>query len=353
MAAEVLAARGLGVTLQDHRPAPARKFLLAGRGGLNLTHSEPLAKFLARYGAAAEFLQPMVDAFSPDDVKAWCEGLGVETFVGSSGRVFPKVMKASPLLRAWLARLAQLGVDYRPGVAWQGFDGQPTILALGGASWPEMGSDGTWVSTFEKAGIAVTALSPSNCRILFPWTDHVVKLAGSPLKNITLTYGNTVARGEIIISRDGLEGGAIYNLSRAMREQPGLDVIVDLKPELTADDVAAKLAAPRGKMSRSNFLRKVFGLSPAGISLLYEAKALSPKEVHLRPQGFAGLARAISTAGGVGLHELDAACQLKKQPLTYCVGEMIDFDAPTGGYLLQACFSTAVAAAKDLAGRLA
>lgn len=358
MAADVLSAAGLKVTIIDHAKSPARKFLLAGRGGLNLTHSEPLEKLVPRYGEAADFLAPMIKAFPPAAVVKWCEDLGQDTFVGSSGRVFPKAMKASPLLRGWLRRLEAQGVELKSGQRWHGFDDTPTILALGGSSWPEMGSDGTWVETFRAGGIKVNDLKASNGRILIPWTEHFkTRFAGMPIKNLVLRYGKTQAKGEITITQDGLEGGVIYQLHSQIRQQPGLALLIDLKPDSNIDAIAKRLAAPRGKASQSNFLRKALGLTPQAIALLYETKtaitADSIKSLTLHPQGFAGIKRAISTAGGVALSELDQNCQLKSHPLTYCVGEMLDFDAPTGGYLLQAAFSTAVAAAHDLVKRFA
>ena len=358
MAAEVLAQGGAKVTIIDHHHAPARKFLLAGRGGLNLTHSEPLDKFLTRYGPAQTFLEPLIQAFPPEAVVQWCEGLGVETFVGSTGRVFPKSMKASPLLRAWLRRLQSLGVELRSSTPWQGFGTGPEILAFGGASWPELGSDAAWIETFRGAGIAVNSFQPANCRIRIPWSEHFIsRHAGEPLKNLKLQYGREISKGEVVISREGLEGGAIYQLSRVMREEPGKPLLIDLKPALSGDAVAKRLAQPRGSLSQSNFLRRALGLTPAAIALLHESKCkidhIGVKEVVLHPQGPADISRAISSAGGVDLAELDEHCQLKKMPRHYCVGEMLDWEAPTGGYLLQACFSTAVAAARDLLKNLA
>ena len=358
MAAEILAQGGAKVTIIDHKPAPARKFLLAGRGGLNLTHSEPMEKFLIHYGSAQDFLEPMIRAFPPVALIKWAEGLGVETFVGSSGRVFPKAMKASPLLRAWLRRLASLGVELKSSTPWTGFGTGPEILAFGGASWPEMGSDAEWVGNFTDAGISVKPFLPSNCRVKIDWSDHFIsRHAGEPLKNLKLQYGHEVVKGEVMISREGLEGGAIYQLSRAMRDEPGKSLMIDLKPALSGDAIAKRLAQPRGSLSQSNFLRRALGLTPAAIALLHESKNkidhIGVKQVVLCPKGPAGLARAISSAGGVDLAEVDEHCQLLKKPLHYCVGEMLDWDAPTGGYLLQACFSTAVAAARDLLKKLA
>ena len=352
MAAEVLATGGAKVTIIDHMAKPARKFLLAGRGGLNLTHSEPLEAMLERYGEAKDFISPSIRAFPPAALIEWVNGLGIETFVGSSGRVFPKQMKASPLLRAWLRRLESLGVVLKANTKWQGLDGAPTILAMGGASWPQLGSDATWVPTLRAANIRVNGFKPANSRFLVNWTKLFRdKYAGSPVKNVALTYAGQKVRGEMMISSEGIEGGAIYALSRFMREMPGEELQVDLRPDLSVEQLAERLAKPRGKQSQTNFLRKVAGLSPVGISLIYESKvALTAENIKtvpikiLRP---ASLARAISSAGGVALSDLDENFRLKAFKNVYCIGEMVDWEAPTGGYLLQACFSSAVAAAKD------
>jgi uncharacterized flavoprotein (TIGR03862 family) len=337
MAAEVLAERGAKVTIIDHHASPARKFLLAGRGGLNLTHSEPLEKLLTRYGPAQAHLEPIIRAFPPDALREWCHGLGTETFVGSSGRVFPKGLKASPLLRAWLRRLDGLGVQLKLREQWTGFDNVPTILALGGASWPELGSDGSWRSIFEKTGIAVTPFAASNVRLPMAWSDVFAnKFAGHPIKNIAVTCGGQTARGEIMVTKDGIEGGAIYAVSSTSGLQSQPELHIDLKPDLTAVAVTARSQRPRGKDSRSNFLRKTFNLSPAAISLMREAGSDNPKQVLLRATGQGELRRAISTAGGVAWSEIGPGLKLLKHPNTCVVGEMVDWDAPTGGYLLQA-----------------
>ena len=357
MAAEVLAEAGHRVTIHDHMPAPARKFLLAGRGGLNLTHSEPLDTFLERYGEAQGFLEPAIRAFPPDALVAWANGLGIETFVGSSGRVFPKQMKASPLLRAWLRRLDTLGVKLVTRSEWQGFDGTPTVLALGGASWPHLGSDARWLPVFAEKGITVNAFKPANSRFLVHWSPVFrQKFAGTPVKNIALTYAGKRVRGELMISQEGIEGGAIYAISKGLREKPGHPLVIDFRPDISEEVLAQRLTKPRGKDSLSNHLRKVAGLSPVAINLLREtgtapdAKGIKAMELKLeRP---AGITRAISSAGGVAREELDEHFQLHKAPLTYCVGEMLDWEAPTGGYLLQACFSTGVMAAHHLASVL-
>jgi uncharacterized flavoprotein (TIGR03862 family) len=356
MAAEVLAEAGHSVTIHDHMPAPARKFLLAGRGGLNLTHSEPLEAFLARYSEAQDMLAPAIHAFPPDALIAWANGLGIETFVGSSGRVFPKQMKASPLLRAWLRRLDALGVKLVTRSRWEGFDGTPTILALGGASWPHLGSDAAWLPVFAAKGITVHPFKPANSRFLVHWSPVFrEKFAGTPVKNVALTYAGKRVRGELMISQEGIEGGAIYALSKGLREKPGHPVIIDFRPDLSEEALAKRLEKPRGKDSLSNHLRKVAGLSPVAINLLRETgtapDAKGIKSMPLTLERPAGITRAISSAGGVAREELDAHFQLRKLPLTYCVGEMLDWEAPTGGYLLQACFSTAVTAARNLALR--
>ena len=353
MCADVISAAGISVRIVDHRRQPARKFLLAGKGGLNLTHSEPMEKFLTRYGSSQQFLEPMIRAFPPAEILHRCEGLGIATFTGSTGRIFPNVMKASPLLRALLQRLAGRGVTLNTRTAWTKFSATPTIFAMGGASWPELGSDANWVNSFRDANIQVNDFQSSNCRVKFSWSEHfATRFQGQPLKNIALRYGVAQSKGELVITRDGLEGGAIYNLSQALRAQPGRNLHIDLKPALNADAIAKRLAQPRAKMSEANFLRKALGLTPPAIALLREAgrkvDAQHIKDVILKPQGLAGLERAISSAGGVALSELDENCQLLKMPAHYCIGEMLDWDAPTGGYLLQACFSTAVAAARHV-----
>lgn len=352
MAAEVLATGGAKVTIIDHMAKPARKFLLAGRGGLNLTHSEPLEAMLERYGEAKDFISPAIREFPPSALIEWANGLGIETFIGSSGRVFPKQMKASPLLRAWLRRLETLGVVLKSNTQWQGLDGTPTILAMGGASWPHLGSDAAWVPTLRAANIRVNGFKPANSRFLVNWTKLFRdKYAGVPIKNVALNYAGQKVRGEIMISSEGIEGGAIYALSRFMREMPGEELQVDLRPDLTVEQLAERLVKPRGKQSQSNFLRKAAGLSAVGISLLHESKvaitAENIKTVPIKILRPASLARAISSAGGVALEELTEGFRLKAMKNVYCIGEMVDWEAPTGGYLLQACFSSGVAAAKD------
>jgi len=350
MAAEVLAQGGAAVRVMDHMPSPARKFLMAGRGGLNLTHSEPLDRFLDRYGEARGFLEPAIRAFPPEALIAWCNGLGTETFVGSSGRVFPKTMKASPLLRAWLRRLDGLGVKLELKTEWTGDkEADAMILAMGGASWPRLGSDAGWAAILRRRGIEVKDFIPANCGVTIDWSDFLKeRFAGEPLKRIAMTSGGRAVRGEAVVTRRGLEGGAVYALGPQLRETA--ELTLDLRPDLTSAQLEARLARPKGKASQSNFLRKAAGLSPVAIALLREAgapvTAAGIKSLSLTVTGTDSLARAISSAGGVALGEVDRNFEFKAWPDVYVVGEMLDWEAPTGGYLLQACFSTAVAAAK-------
>jgi uncharacterized flavoprotein (TIGR03862 family) len=377
-AAEVLSQHGLRVTVFERMPSPARKFLMAGRGGLNLTHSEAIETFLPRYGDSASNITRFIEAHSPVDVISWVEGLGQETFVGSSGRIFPKAMKASPLLRAWLRRLDAHGVEIKLRHTWLGWseNGQPlisdngasavafpchaTILALGGASWPRLGSDGAWRATLEENGIAVAPFVASNCGLLIDWSDHFQsRYSGEPLKRVAVTFEGDTQRGEAVVTRHGLEGGAVYALSStiASRTQGGAWVTIqlDLKPDEPHDIIANRLRRPRGKDSVANWLRKCLKLSPAAIGLLREASRDLPaepddlarliKSLPLTVKGTSGLDRAISTAGGVPFDALDENLMLKSRPGTFLAGEMLDWDAPTGGYLLQATLSTGIAAA--------
>jgi uncharacterized flavoprotein (TIGR03862 family) len=386
MAAEVMARHGARVKVFDRMPAAGRKFLLAGRGGLNLTHSEPLDTFLVRYGAATPRLRQAIEAFPPAKLRAWCEELGQETFVGSSGRVFPKRLKASPLLRAWLRRLDAAGVVFKPRHRWTGWaaDGAltfetpsgvvvervaATVLALGGASWPKLGSDGSWAAMIARAGIAVAPLRPANAGVIVNWSDVFRdRFEGEPLKRIVLSLGGQTARGEALITRAGLEGGGIYALSGAIRsalDAAGEAVLhIDLRPDLTGEALTKKLGVARGKQSLSTFLRKAASLAPVAIGLLQEAQAgklsmLAPdalaaltKAVPVRLTGVADIAKAISTAGGIAFDQIDARYMLRSKPGMFVAGEMLDWEAPTGGYLLQACFATGVAAGQGALGWL-
>lgn len=379
IAAETLARAGYSVTVHDRMPSPGRKFLLAGRGGLNLTHGEPLERFVERYAAAGAWLTPILRAFTPNDLRAWAEALGEPTFVGSSGRVFPESFKATPLLRAWLRRLDALGVTLRPRSLWVGWSGDgralavgpdgvaraleadASLLALGGASWPRLGSDGGWREILSDAGIAVAPLRPANCGFRVAWTDRFrARFAGQPLKPLGLSFADATVRGEAMITADGIEGGAIYALSALLREAVARDGSavprLDLAPDLDRRTLAVRLAAPRRGQSFSNFLRKTAGVSPIAIGLIREAFGpVEPpnlvdaiKALPLTLIGMSAITRAISTAGGVKLDEIDDRLMLRKRPGTFVAGEMLDWEAPTGGYLLQACFATGVAAARGI-----
>jgi uncharacterized flavoprotein (TIGR03862 family) len=387
MAAESLARGGAAVTVYERMPSVGRKFLLAGRGGLNLTHSEPLADFLSRYGAATPHLSEAVDAFPPAALRGWCEGLGEETIVGTSGRVFPKSFKTSPLLRAWLRRLDGAGVGFRLRHHWTGWDqngdlvfnapggrvvarADAVVLALGGASWARLGSDGGWVEVLRNQGIAVAPLRPANCGFAASWSDAFRdRYHGQPLKRIALSFEGQSVRGEAIVTRQGLEGGGIYSLSALLREAiaaAGEAVLhIALRPDLSEAELHERLQAPRRKQSLSTFLRKSVNLSPAAIGLLHEAApgrvaAMDATElaalinsVPVRLTGTATLDRAISTAGGVSFNTLDETYMLRQRPGVFVAGEMLDWEAPTGGYLLQASFATGAAAARGALAWLA
>lgn len=378
-AAERIAREGHRVTIYERMPSPARKFLLAGRGGLNLTHSEALPAFLDRYGDDAADVRAAVEAFPPQDLIAWANGLGADTFVGTSGRVFPRAMKASPLLRAWLGRLAELNVTIKTRHLWTGFAASgalqfetattprievapdATLLALGGASWPRLGSDGRWTAVFEAADISVTPLAPANCGVVIPWSEVFrSRFEGSALKRIALTIDGVTQRGEAIVTRDGLEGGVIYALGpqirRALARDGKAKLILDLKPDIPLDELTSRLAKPRRKDTLTNFLRKAAHLDASAVGLLREtelptdAEALAAriKGVPLRVLGLVSLDRAISTAGGVAWQSVDANLMLRSRPGVFLAGEMLDWEAPTGGYLLQATFATAARAAAGL-----
>lgn len=378
IAAENLAAAGHKVDVYDRKPSVARKFLMAGRGGLNLTHSEDIESFLKRYGAAAQWLKGPIEGFMPQQLRDWADGLGQETFIGSSGRVFPKVMKASPLLRNWLQRLESLGVAFHLGLEWQGWtpDGKlafsngriveasATLLALGGASWPRLGSDGSWVDILAAKGVDIAPLRPANSGFNVAWSEvFKTKFAGAPLKAVALTAGGRTQRGEAMVTAAGLEGGAVYALSGILRaeiENNGAALLrIDLKPGTTEDDLATRLAAPQRGKSLSEFLRRQAGLSAVAGSLLREAERdlakLPPrrmaqliKSVPLKLLSPFPIDRAISTAGGIRREALDEHFMLRRLPGVFAAGEMLDWDAPTGGYLLQACFATGVAAARGI-----
>jgi uncharacterized flavoprotein (TIGR03862 family) len=363
MAAEVLSAAGKRVLVADAKPSPARKFLMAGKSGLNLTRNEPFDQFLTRYADAP--LGDILAAFDSQAVMAWARGLGQEIFTGSTGLVFPRAMKASPLLRAWLSRLQIQGVVLNRRWRWAGFVGATgtdcrfdtpegpktltapiTILALGGASWARLGSDAAWQPYLTARGVEITPFQPSNAGLVVQWSDHMAAQFGAPLKNIALQAGRLASRGEAVISAHGLEGGGIYRLSPALRD--GAALTLDLLPDLSVEPITQKLERPRGKSTRTAHLRKTLKLDAAKLALLMEfarplpeARALAEK-IKALPIAHAGLRpidEAISTAGGVSWASLDQGLQLRAIPGVYCTGEMVDWDAPTGGYLLTACFA--------------
>ncbi|PKR59707.1 TIGR03862 family flavoprotein [Thalassospira lohafexi] len=369
MAAERLAGEGYAVTLYEGMPSAGRKFLMAGKSGLNITHSEDLETFLTRYGASRERLEPHLRKFGPAQIRDWCAGLGIETFVGSSGRVFPTTMKASPLLRAWLKRLDGLGCKIHYRHYWTGWndadqavfktpDGETTataditVLALGGGSWKRLGSDGKWMDILQNAGIKCTPFKPANCGFDVNWTDHLIdKCAGQPVKPVTLTCGTQTVRGEFVISKTGIEGSAVYAISATLRDQwletGDATLTLDLAPDRTLEDVTTRLTKPRGKNSMGNHLRKSLGLDATKTALIFEVTsretlndptklATAIKSLPLKITKPRPIDEAISTAGGVAWEELDKTFQLIKRPGTYCLGEMVDWEAPTGGYLLSA-----------------
>ena len=339
MAAEVLATAGVQVTVLERMPSVGRKLLLAGRGGLNLTHSEPLEALLERYGAARPRLEAAIRAFGPDDLRAWCAGLGQEPFVGSSGRVFPSGLRATPLLRAWLHRLDDLGVDIRTRTEWDGSLDGVTVLALGGASWPRTGSNGAWTTAL--ADVDITPFAPSNCGFRVDWTPVLLdRFAGTPVKDVRVSFHGSSSRGDVVVTTTGIEGGPIYALSSQLRDAADRTIELDLRPDVTDVVIDA-----RAKDSRSTALRRA-GFAPIASALLHETGSEDPKRIRLRLGAPMPIDRAISSAGGIALHEIDDTFMLSSHPGTFIAGEMLDWEAPTGGYLLQATFSTAVAAAR-------
>ncbi|MCS6766560.1 MAG: TIGR03862 family flavoprotein [Candidatus Protistobacter heckmanni] len=402
MAAETLAAAGLRVDLYDAMPSVGRKFLLAGKGGMNLTHSEALEAFLGRYGVRREALAPLIEGFGPQALRDWARGLGVETFVGSSGRIFPNDMKAAPLLRAWLHRLREAGVRFHMRHRWLGWaaDGRAlrfatplgetearadaVLLALGGGSWARLGSDGAWQSLLAERGVPVKTLEPSNCGFEAPWSEYFrERFAGQPVKSVAMSVDESDAdavsppasaprQGEFVVSASGVEGSLVYALSARIREriaQKGIATIrLDLLPGLSLQKVQEALAKPRGKRSLSSHLQSQLGIAGVKAGLLRESlsrqalaelsgnaarfaavlKSLPVKLLRARP-----LDEAISSAGGVPFEALDRHLMLKTLPGVFCAGEMLDWDAPTGGYLLTACFASGRAAGAGLLQYLA
>lgn len=377
MAAEVISQQGITVHVFDRMPSVARKFLLAGIGGLNITHSEPYEQFCERY-LPKHSLTPFLQIFGVEQLLQWCHGLGIDTFIGSSGRIFPKEMKAAPLLRAWLKRLRQQGVQFHLKHTWQGWDKDhhlvfqssegisciapdATLLALGGASYPRLGSDGTWINDLQTLSIQCNPWQPANCGFeTAPWSAiFTERYAGIPVKAIACYFvdkqGNHHHKlGEIMLTRYGVEGSAIYSLSQALREtinqQGSVTLHLDLFPKLTRQELQAKLTKPQGKQSLSNFLRKQINLKDIKMGLVRELASESLQDITTLADKLKAIpltltkprpiTEAISSAGGICLNELNNQLMLKKSSGVFCAGEMLDWEAPTGGYLLTGCFST-------------
>jgi hypothetical protein len=377
MAAERLILSGVQVHVFDAMPSVGRKFLMAGKGGMNITHAEPYTDFLSRYGVQRDSLSPVLNAFTPTNLREWLAALGIDTFVGSSGRVFPTDMKAAPLLRAWLHRLRQQGVQFHLRHRWLGwnaagelrfdtplgeqiFSADALVLALGGGSWPQLGSTAAWLPLLAQRGVDIAPLRPSNGGFELAWSAHFrQRFAGHPLKSIAIQHGERRQLGECMVTEHGLEGGLIYQFSAALRDEIELrgsaTLQLDLLPDWSAEKVSAQVAHPRGSRSlsshlssrlnlsgvKANLLREILGAhGMANLSLLAESiKALPLKLLASRP-----LSEAISSAGGVKFSELDSNLMLKKCPGVFVAGEMLDWEAPTGGYLLSACFATGRAA---------
>ena len=360
MAASALARAGRRVVVAEAKPSAGRKLLMAGKSGLNLTKAEPFDDFLAAYREAADWLRPMLVAFGPKDVQDWATGLGQPVFTGSSGRVFPNAMKASPLLRAWLAGLdAEMRLRWR----WQGFERDAlrfstpngprlvrpdvTVLALGGGSWARLGSDAAWLPWLAAEGVGLAPIRPANMGFRVQWSPHMARHFGAPVKGCALTAGGRRVRAEFVLSARGVEGGGIYALYRELRD--GAALTLDIFPDLTAEQITARLARPRGKASRSNHLRKILGLEGARAALVNECLRPLPEAAELAaklkalPLPLAGprpLDEAISTAGGVTQNAVDEGLMLRARPGVFVAGEMLDWEAPTGGYLLTACLAT-------------
>ncbi len=385
MAAEVLSQAGHAVTIYEAMPTAARKFLLAGKSGLNITHSESYQRFTTRFGAVSDRLRPALDAFTPHDVRAWAAGLGTETFVGSSGRVFPKAMKASPLLRAWLRRLEAKRVTLLSRHRWIGFaeDGylfettegrkivrcDAALLALGGASWPRLGSDAAWVPWLAARGVGIRDFRPANCGFDVAWSEAFrERFAGEPLKSVVASSEAGAFPGEFVVSRHGIEGSLVYAHAAALRDRLERDgkaaLLLDLAPGRTVDRLTRDLARQDGKASFANRLRKGAGLEGVKAALLRE---LAPEDAKTDPARLAAeikalpipllrprpIGEAISSAGGIGLDQIDGRYMLKALPGLFVAGEMLDWEAPTGGYLLTACLATGRAAAQGIEAWLA
>ena len=385
MAAEILSHAAVDVDVFDAMPSVGRKFLMAGKGGMNITHAEDLPDFMSRYSQGGEQLAGYIQDFTPTDLRQWLSDLGISTFIGTSGRVFPVEMKAAPLLRSWLHRLRAAGVKFHMRHYWQAWrleknwsldfttpagvisqEFDAVVLALGGASWPKLGSTGAWTAYLANAGVDVAPLKPSNCGFDVNWSAYFkTKFAGTPLKSVGLSYLSATGQlnakqGELMVTETGIEGGLIYGFSHGLIEDIErlgyVTIYVDLLPQLSLQALAVKLSKPRGKSSFANYLRKQLGFDGLKIALLREvlestdltsSEKLSAtiKNLPLRLEAPRPIAEAISSAGGVAFEALDAHLMLKALPGVFCAGEMLNWDAPTGGYLLTACFATGRAAA--------
>lgn len=394
MAAEVLSAQGLAVHVYDAMPSVGRKFLLAGRGGLNLTHSEPLERFAARFGERRSQIEPLLQAFGPEALREWVHGLGIQTFVGSSGRVFPADMKAAPLLRAWMHRLRERGVSFHMRHRWLGWSEagampdalrfatpagelalkpDATVLALGGASWPRLGSDGAWVPWLAAHGVEVAPLAPANCGFDIGWTPYFAeRFAGMPFKSVAVAFTDArdrrfTRKGEFVATATGIEGSLVYAASSLLRDEiaakGSATLWLDLLPDRSAEQVRAAVLHPRGARSVASHLKSRLGLDGIKTAVLHEVltreqmhepqklaetiKALPLRLVAPRPIG-----EAISSAGGVRFEALDAHLMSTAMPGLFCAGEMLDWEAPTGGYLLTASMASGVVAARGVLRRL-
>jgi uncharacterized flavoprotein (TIGR03862 family) len=373
MAADILSSNGYKVIIYERKPTFGRKFLMAGRGGLNISHSENLDDFIKKYGAQSSIFNKIINSFSPKNLRDWCQELGEKTFIGSSGRIFPESFKASPLLRAWLARLKKQNVTFKTNHDWQGWENnnlifntkhgkifiksKSTILSLGGASWPNLGSDGSWVKILEDQDVQISPLQPSNCGFVVEWTKIFSKrFEGKSLKSVLLSFQVKKVLGEFIITKNGVEGSAIYALSSLLREEINnngeANLILDLKPDLTIEEILKRLKKPQSKLSMSNYLRKTLNLSDVAIGLLMELpdrknfNNYTPEKITRIIKSYTlnlkkpfSINRAISTAGGVTFNSIDDNFMLINKPNVFVAGEMLDWEAPTGGYLLQACIA--------------
>ncbi len=375
MAAEVAVDAGYSVVIADAKPSFGRKFLMAGKSGLNLTKDEPFAEFTAVFDEAENWLLPMLKNFGNTDVSPWANALGQQVFTGSSGRVFPKVMKASPLLRAWLSRLSNKGVQFKTRWLWQGWNGvdlvfqtpdglqdltaNACVLALGGASWPKLGSDGVWADILKGEDITLAPFKPANMGFHVPWSDYMKPHFGAPIKTVQITAGNTSVRADFVISSKGIEGSGIYAVSKEMRE--GAELIIDLLPDTNLDVLHNRIMRLPKKASRSSILRKALRLDPVKAALLNEFARSVPlldiakiaKALPIQHSGPRPIVEAISTAGGVPQSELTSDLMLRKTPSVFCAGEMLDWEAPTGGYLITGCLATGLCAGQGAVSYLA